>query len=929
MSQIPTPNQSNTGHMPPPSARYRRPLRDNTQVPSDSLRKRYLYKVLASVFGLLSNLVIYSIVPRVLGPAAYGNFNFLSHFFSQLVEILDGRSSVGALVKASQRPDEKGLVVSYLYYTAVVSALLFGAIQLSHWTGVEDWLWPDQNSENIYLAAAWGLLVWYHGILHKLCDAYGYTVVAEKVRIFQKLLAIVLLLAFYYFDYITLRSFFIYYISTLLMLVVGFAFVLIRKQKFPFYKDFKALKFPAIRSYFKEYYIYTFPLLLYISLEAFTSIIDRWLLQYSSGAQEQGYFSLGFQISAISALFVSSVASLIEREFSIAHGRKDFAQLRYLFDRYIPLLFSFAAFFSCFTFFHAGNVIDVFAGDSFDSSLLVIVIMSAFPIFFTFGRILGSIYFATGQNILYRNLGFVFFLGGMVLSYILISPKTLGGLEMGAVGLSIKIVLVYGALVVTQFYFICKILKVRPWPYWLSQISVIGLFLLLSYLSSLSLAYLPFKSTFVQLLIGGLIYNLLVVGIVFAFPRLFGLTHNDITEALERVGLVSSQNWKTLDLKLPDLSEVTPKEKKKVMLLSARSSIHTVKWVNGLAELGHEVILVSMHDGGDPLHTSVQYIKLPWKAPTGYFLNIFQFKKLLAQYKPDLLHVHFVSGYGTLGTLSGFQPRMLSVWGTDIFNFPYLSQINKLLIYYNLKTASWICSTSWIMAKKTASVYKSAKDKMTVTPFGVDIESFKNLNYDRELDTINIGTIKTLMAKYGIDTLIQGFALAREELFETDPDLARKMRLTICGKGPQKEILQEMAESFEIGDITEFKGFVSHSEIPNELNKMDVYVAMSREESESFGVAIIEASSVELPVIVSSYGGLPEVVVHGETGFVVDENTPEALSERIIQLVQSRDLRRKMGQMGRHRVVTHYRWADNLKLMEKVYDHILGKPNEH
>lgn len=122
-------------------------------VPSDSLRKRYLYKVLASIFGLISNLVIYSIVPRVLGPAAYGNFNFLSHFFSQLVEILDGRSSVGALVKASQRPNDKGLVVSYFYYMVAVSGLLFLAIGLCDVLQVHAWLWPDQDLTNVYLAA--------------------------------------------------------------------------------------------------------------------------------------------------------------------------------------------------------------------------------------------------------------------------------------------------------------------------------------------------------------------------------------------------------------------------------------------------------------------------------------------------------------------------------------------------------------------------------------------------------------------------------------------------------------------------------------------------------------------------------------------------------------------------------------------------------
>lgn len=891
---------------------------------TDPLRKRYIYKVLASLAGLVANLFIYSIVPRALGPASYGNFNFLSHFFSQLVEILDGRSTVGALVKASQRPEEKGLVVSYIYYLMVITVVVFGAIYLLIDSQLGDILWPEQEASYIYLAAAWGMLIWYHTILQRLCDAYGYTVLAEKVKMAQKAASIILLLGLYFFGALNLLTFFLYYNLTLIFLVIGFGFVLYRFGKLPLPEDFKALSFQGVRSYIHEYYIYTFPLLIYIVLEAFTSIVDRWLLQFSSGSREQGFFSLGFQISAISALFVFSIAALIEREFSIAHGRKDFSQLRHLFNRYIPLLFSFAAYFSCFTVFHAMDIIGVFAGEKYTDSYLVIVIMSAFPIFFTFGRILGSIYFATNQNKLYRNQGLLFFSLGMVLSYFLVGPKEFGGFGWGAVGLAIKIVCVYGALVVVQFHSICRILKINPWPHWLCQALVVFFFLVLSFASFKISALFPNMLVFLRIGLGGVLYSLGVIAIIITFPKLFGLLDSDFTEALSWVR--QQLNWSEPEpapSQLPVL-EKTRIMNKKILLLSAGSSIHTLRWANGLADRGHEVTLATAHKLSGDLDPRVSLYQLPWSPPLGYIFNAIFLRRLLAKVQPHLMHVHYVSGYGTLGTLSGFQPRVLSVWGTDIFNFPYMTKLNKLLIHCNLKTARWVCSTSWVMAQATRRVYKNVDSKMTVTPFGVDLNRFKKQPELRLSDdsTIMIGTIKTLEDIYGIDILIEGFALARERIRNDNPQFAEKLRLVICGEGPLEHYLKNLAKTLDIDHVTDFKGFIDHSSVPVVLNQMDIYVAMSREES--FGVAIIEASACEVPVLVSSFGGLPEVVDHGTTGYVIPENTAEGLSNRLIELILDPDLREEMGKQGRKRVAEHYAWQDNLELMEQVYAHVLN-----
>ena len=85
-----------------------------------------------------------------------------------------------------------------------------------------------------------------------------------------------------------------------------------------------------------------------------------------------------------------------------------------------------------------------------------------------------------------------------------------------------------------------------------------------------------------------------------------------------------------------------------------------------------------------------------------------------------------------------------------------------------------------------------------------------------------------------------------------------------------------------------------------------MYVALSR--SESFGVAVIEASACGLPVVVSNVGGLPEVVEQGVTGFIVPPEDPAAAADALEQLLASKELRERMGSAGRDRVERLYAW---------------------
>ena len=189
-----------------------------------------------------------------------------------------------------------------------------------------------------------------------------------------------------------------------------------------------------------------------------------------------------------------------------------------------------------------------------------------------------------------------------------------------------------------------------------------------------------------------------------------------------------------------------------------------------------------------------------------------------------------------------------------------------------------------------------------VVPFGVDTERFSPL--PKADGPLVIGTVKTLAPKYGIDTLIQAFGLIAHE------SGLEQSRLRLVGDGPQRKPLEALARSLRITDRVDFIGNVPHDRVPAELLKLDVYAALSRRDSESFGVAVIEASACGLPVVVSRVGGLPEVVDEGRSGLVVPKEDPKAAADALLSLARDASLRKSMGEAGRALVLARYAWSD-------------------
>lgn len=366
----------------------------------------------------------------------------------------------------------------------------------------------------------------------------------------------------------------------------------------------------------------------------------------------------------------------------------------------------------------------------------------------------------------------------------------------------------------------------------------------------------------------------------------------------------------------------------KILFLSDPNSEHTIKWANGLYSKGIEVKIFGLPKikNNNNLNKNIKVIsanlnmnddeKINTKFSKLRYLKIIpHVKKILKDFKPNILHSHYASSYGLIGALLNYHPFILSVWGSDVFDFPKISYLNKIIFKFVLNSADRILSTSNIMTKE---INNYTNKEIRCTPFGIDTDLFKSFYTDSlfaKKDFI-IGTVKNLEKIYGIDTLIQSFKYLKEKHSQLN------VKLLIIGDGSERKNLIELAKKLDIDKDILFTGKVYHSELPKYYNMMNVAVFLSRKES--FGVSVLESSSCELPVIVSNIGGLPEVVENGITGLIVNKDDPESTANAISEMIFKESLKNSLGKNGRARVLRDYNFKDNLEQMINIYKEVIS-----
>lgn len=350
---------------------------------------------------------------------------------------------------------------------------------------------------------------------------------------------------------------------------------------------------------------------------------------------------------------------------------------------------------------------------------------------------------------------------------------------------------------------------------------------------------------------------------------------------------------------------------KHIVILGYSGSIHVIRWARAMAERDYKITVVSL--GGESID-GISTIILPVGSSRdiGYLVNLRKVKKIIRSLKPDLVHVHYAAGFGLWGGFSRFHPLVVSVWGADVIDFPS-NYIKRTLIRRVLRRADAVTATSRFLAERTLSLLPEIAEKTAVIPFGVEIPSdFKS---DSSPDSARLMYIKAHRKKYGPDILLKAMPLVAK--------VFPQVMLTMAGKGEMTPVLKNMVEDLGLKNNVSFSGFIDNRKIFDLLSEHDIMVMPSIMDSESFGVAVLEASAAGLPVIAGEVGGVPEVLIDGQTGRLVPAKDFRALAKAIIELLGDHQQRQDMGRAGREFVLSNYLWKDCVDNMVRLYEKLI------
>ncbi len=200
-------------------------------------------------------------------------------------------------------------------------------------------------------------------------------------------------------------------------------------------------------------------------------------------------------------------------------------------------------------------------------------------------------------------------------------------------------------------------------------------------------------------------------------------------------------------------------------------------------------------------------------------------------------------------------------------------------------------------------------ERIRITHYGTDPNRFRPLDASELRVRLGLGTrpvlftIARLVARKGIDTVLDAFARIREAV----PDLV----YVVAGDGPEAPALAAHAARLGIEESVRFVGAVSDDELPLYYSLGDVFVMPSRSEPpdvEGFGIVFLEAAACERPVVATRAGGIPDAVADGVTGVLVPPNAPEELAAALVALFSDPARRAELGRRGRERVLAEFTW---------------------
>lgn len=305
-------------------------------------------------------------------------------------------------------------------------------------------------------------------------------------------------------------------------------------------------------------------------------------------------------------------------------------------------------------------------------------------------------------------------------------------------------------------------------------------------------------------------------------------------------------------------------------------------------------------------------------------------KEIIKEFKPDIVHTHAAKA-GALGRRAAMSckvPVIVHTFHGHVFH-SYFGKVKtnvfKMIERRLAKGTSRIIAISDTQKRELCEIHRICpSEKTSVIPLGFDLQPFQNARLEKRQeqrdalgldDEVAIALIGRLVPVKNHDLLFDALLIAL-------PQLTRKVKVFIVGDGTERSHIESRA-----GEVNHlYPGTVEMTswikDIASFNAAMDIICLTSL--NEGTPVSLIEAQAGNVPVISTDVGGVRDIILDGETGYVVERNDASAFASKLVDLLENEKKRQFMSQNGWIHVKEKFSYQRLVVDMEKLYAELLN-----
>ncbi|MBP9853821.1 MAG: glycosyltransferase [Candidatus Omnitrophica bacterium] len=339
--------------------------------------------------------------------------------------------------------------------------------------------------------------------------------------------------------------------------------------------------------------------------------------------------------------------------------------------------------------------------------------------------------------------------------------------------------------------------------------------------------------------------------------------------------------------------------------------------IKGLAKKDFDINVICLGDADANLVDQIEKHKitfLPMKCvwTIQFWTNFYSMIKRLQTLKPSIVHTY-------LNTSNVF-----GTWAAKKANVPVIVTSRRDMGHFRSKRIAamekWsnrfchkVVCVSNAVKEKTLQEEQLPKEKIVVLYGGVDSEQFKRPLGTKNESVLSVGMVATM------DRPMKGHMdfLHAAKLIQ---DHSHPVQIMLVGEGSLRRELEEFVQSNNMTNMVHFKG--QSNDVIQEMNGLDILVLPSH--SEGFSNAVLEAMSMEIPVLANAIEGNLEIIDNGINGILIEPRNVQHMANEIIKFINRKAELKEMGQKARQKILDHFTIDHMVNRYKQFYQQLLA-----